>query len=226
MSVLHLLHLQSREFLQQFIVLVAADLQNGVDQTRGHDQNIGLAVLPGPDPGVLESGVYGHRHIGGNGPGSGGPDHNIGVLFTDHREFDINGVVGLIPVLHFRVRYGCLAARAPVHDSESPLQEVILVRLFQCPPGGLKVLVLQGHVRVVPVEPCSQDLELDSHVIFLAKRELLAPLYELVDTVGLDIFLITETEGLLYLDLDGQAVHIPARPVLDLETVHGLVAEH
>ena len=100
------------------------------------------------------------------------------------------------------------------------------MRLFQCPPGSLEILVLQGHVGVVPVEPGPQDLELDGHVIFLAKRKLLAPLYELVDAIGLDILLITEAEGLLYLDLDGQAVHIPARPVLDLETVHGLVAEH
>src|SRR5690606_32690106 len=35
-----------------------------------------------------------------------------------------------------------------------------------------------------------------------------------------------EAEGLLYLNLNGQAVHIPARPVLDLKAVHRPVAEH
>jgi len=100
------------------------------------------------------------------------------------------------------------------------------VSFFQRPPCSLKVLILQCHVGIVPVHPGAQHLELGCHVVLLAERELLAPLDELVYAVGLDIPLAAKAKGLLNLDLDWKAMHIPAGSVLDLEAVHGLVAQN
>ena len=63
------------------------------------------------------------------------------------------------------------------------------MRLFQSPPGRLQILVLERHVGIFPVQPGPQDLELSRHVVLLAQRELLAPLYELIYAISLDILL-------------------------------------
>jgi hypothetical protein len=105
------------------------------------------------------------------------------------------------------------------------LDEAALVRALERPPRGLNVLLLDGLVGVVEVEPDTELPELLAHDLHMRHRKRPALFDERGDPVLFDIFLGGEAELVLDLHLDGEAVHVVAGPLDDVCSPHPVVAE-
>ena len=91
------------------------------------------------------------------------------------------------------------------------LVELLLVpHLVEQPPDALDVLVAHRPVRVGDVEPHADAAGQRGPVLDVALHRLPAPLVERLDAEVLDLGLAREPELLLDLDLDRQAVAVPA----------------
>ena len=100
------------------------------------------------------------------------------------------------------------------------------MRLFQRPPCSFYVFIAQRHVRVFPVKPYTQVLELESHLIAVGQREFLAFSHEITHAVFFDILLRFESKDPFHLYLDGEPVHIPSCTLKDMIAVHRPVAQY
>ena len=214
---------------------LAEDLEGGVASllhdelclALHYDDGLGPAVLRfHEDPGVGLVRVDGHGHVGGQGPGGGGPDEERRPAPVGQGEPDHHGGVGLVPVVYLGLGEGGLAAGAPGDDPGRVLQQPFFERLLGGPPGGLHVVELQGLIGVVPVHPDAQPLERVGHAGMQPVGEVLAGRDELVyaDLVG-DLLLGVDPDLLLDLDLDGEAVHVEPGLVADIVAVHPPVAD-
>ena len=166
----------------------------------------------------------GDGHVGGQGPGGGGPDQERAGAVPEG-EPDHDGRVGLVPVLYLGLGQGGLAPGAPGNDPAGRLEEALLLGLLDGPPGGLQVVELDGLVGIVPLHPDPELLELLGHVGAEALGELLAGGDELVDSQLLDVLLGVHADVLLHLDLDGEAVHVVPGLVADVVAAHPPVPE-
>jgi len=105
------------------------------------------------------------------------------------------------------------------------LVEVVVVpELAQRPPDRLDVAVLQRHVGVVEVDPEADPLGQPVPLLDVLEDRLAAALVELGDAVLLDLLLGGDAELLLDLELDRQAVAVPARLARHPVAAHRSVA--
>src|SRR5690606_17781615 len=119
------------------------------------------------------------------------------------------------------------AARAVRHHLEALIQQVPLPELAEDPPDRLDVLVLEGDVGIFEVHPVGDALGELLPLLDVAEDALAALLVELRDAVFLDLRFLREAELLLDLDLDGQAVRVPAALAQHVIAAHRFVArEH
>ena len=102
------------------------------------------------------------------------------------------------------------AARAVGDDLVALVQPPVVPDLAQRPPDRLDVVVGERHVGVVEVDPEADPLGQPVPVLDVAEHRLAAALVELGDPVGLDLGLRGDPELLLDLELDRQAVAVPA----------------
>ncbi len=153
------------------------------------------------------------------------PHEEIRVLSLD-LELDVDrGVLRVgVPLRDLVARKRRAASRAVRDDLVALIEHVLIPELPEDPPDRLDVLVLEGDVRIVEIEP---EAELARELVPLVEvgpHALAALLVERGDAVALDLILAVETELVLDLDLDRQAVRVPAGLADDAVAAHRPVA--
>ncbi len=237
------LQLERRDVLQAFellprhafddLELLVAALLHDVLRLFLKDDHILRPLGAGhPHLRVPEVRVHGDGHVGRQGPRRGGPYQKRSAPVLQ-REPDHHGRVGLVPILDLRLGESGLAPGAPGDDPARGLQQPFLLGPLDGPPCRLQVIQLDRQVRVVPIHPHPELLELLGHVVVESQSELLAGGDELVYPELLDVLLGVDADLLLHLHLDREAVHVepglvadvvPAHPpVPDQDVLHGLV---
>ena len=196
-------------------------LQATFHQLRNQQQ----ITFAGLDQAVLMLGMHAHRLIGGQRPRRGGPDHRIyaGIARQRHAErlfqrvpvLDLEAHVdrgrSLVLIFHFCLGQCRLAIQAPVHRLASLVQIAALVDAAERAHDVGLGLEVHRQVRMIPV---AQHAEADE--VLLLPLDLLlgigaAQLAELRRRNRLAVFF-------LHLQLDRQAVAIPARHIGRVET--------
>ena len=117
-----------------------------------------------------------------------------------------------------------LAARAVGGDAVVAEDQVALPQPLEDPPAALDVVVGVGDVGVVHVHPEADAVGHALPLADVAEDRLPAPLVEGLDAVRLDLLLAREAELALDLQLDGQAVRVPAALPRHAVAAHGAVA--
>src|SRR4051794_26098722 len=97
MLILQIAKLGGIEAADDFIALPFALGRHGGQQQSGDNE----LLLAHADEGVVESGVVGDRQVGGERPGSGGPDDYGGPGPIDDGKFYVNTLADVFFVLHF-----------------------------------------------------------------------------------------------------------------------------
>ena len=191
----------------------------------GHDE-VALAVGAG-DAHVGDVGADGGGHVGDEGPGRGGPDQEVdvaaldGEAHVDRRVDDVAVDVGLAQLV---AREGGAAAAAVRRDLVALVEQALVPQLADQPPHRLDVGVVEGPVGVGGVDPDAGAVGEGLPVGDVAVHRLTAAPVELGDAERLDLVLGGEPELLLDLELDGQAVAVPAALAGHLAAAHGLEA--
>src|SRR6185295_11857945 len=184
------------------------------------------------DERVIELIAQRDRLISGKGPGRGGPDHDIDRRITelagrephallelavaDHRKRHINRRRGLVLVFDFGLGQRRAAIEAPVHGLYALIEVSVADDLAE--RADLLRLVLRRHrdVRVVPITEHAETLERRALQLDLRLREFAAGGAELRRRELLPGAPVL----LLDLQLDRQAVTIPARDVRRIVAIH------
>ena len=144
----------------------AAFLGHFVHHVSGHDQHFPVVFHPG----IVKVRVQGHSHVGGNGPGGGGPDHHIGffalggfrgqpvVLHQGHLHENGRGL--LVGVFDFRFRQGRFAVGAPVYGLLAFVDVAFVGHGAEHPDLFRFEMGIQGHIGMVPVTQHTQPFEI------------------------------------------------------------------
>ena len=228
-----MLHLHQFQFTaldrlaHDLVAVDLAGLHGALHQGLGHDQ----IVLPHLDEDVVIVGVQADGHIGGQGPGGGGPDHEPGLVHGDAAlcqdavgvigdvKAHIDGIALVLAILDLGLGQGGAVLRAPVHRFQAFVDVAFLGHLAEnLDLAGLK-LRLQGQVGVFEIADDAQALELLAHDVDVFGGELVA------DLAQLQLGDLALAHQLLHgLQFDGQAVGVVAGHIRRLETAHVLVA--
>ena len=202
--------------------------QHSLDQRRGDHQD--LVGIGGTHPRVLDLGADGNGRVGDQRPGRGGPDQEASpsskwrrLGSADGKRGDVyRGVLDVLVALGDLVRGERRAAAGAVGDHLVALVKAPVVPdLAQRPPDRLDVGVGERHVGVVEVDPEADPLGEPVPFLDVAEHRLAAALVELGDPVGLDLGLRGDPELPLDLQLDGQAVAVPAGLARHPMAAHG-----
>ena len=191
-------------------------------------------MLVEPVGGVLHHGEGG---VAGQGPGrrrpgndaDGRPLFEADALARRRRqpELDVDARVGhvvLVPLRELVVAQARLAAGAVGRAAVVLVDQPVLPELLEDPPAALDVVVVVGDVGVLHVRPEGDALREFLEVAHMAIDALATLRVELGDAVGLDLRLGAQPQLLLHLDLDGQAVRVPAGLAGHAVAPHRLVA--
>ena len=175
---------------------------------------------------VGDLGIDGDRRVRHQRPGHRGPGEQRDARVVEQRELDVDGRIDrvLVALRHLVARERGAAARAvgdhPVALGEQALRPDLLER----PPDGFDVLVRERVVGVVRVDPEADPLGQVVPLIDVAQHRLAALRVELGDAVALDVVLRGEAELPLDLELDREAVAVPAALARDEVPGHRAVA--
>ena len=223
--------------LAQDLGLLAQDL---LHEVAGEDEALAAAL----DERVGDVGADRGRHVADERPRRGGPDgerdglwlasgvrarrltgHSRGCVRRE-REAHVDRVFGdvLVALRDLVAADRRTATRAVGHDLVSLVEQVLVPDLPEDPPDRLDVVVREGVVGVVEVEPEADPLG-EAHPLLEVGRDALATeLIELGDAVGLDLSLAVDAEAALDLEFHRQAVRVPARLARHAVPAHRLVA--
>ncbi len=191
------------------------------DERLGENEDLSLVAHAD----VIVIGTDRERDVRDQGPRRRRPDEEIGVL-VDELELDMDGWIldVRVSLRHLVARERRAAARA-VRDDLVPLVEHVLIpELLENPPDRFDVIVLEGDVRVVEIEPEAELLRELEPFVEILEDALAALLVERGDAVTLDLVLAVEAELVLDFDLDGKAVRVPAGLADDAVPLHRLIA--
>ena len=202
----------------------------------GHDQVVAGAVEHlGGHPDVVDVGAHRRGHVGDEGPGRGRPHQQVGAVevlvvrpHVDQREPHVDAGVDDVAV-HVGLaqlvgRQGGAAPGAVGADLVALVEQVLLPQLGEQPPHRLDVVVGQGPVGVGGVDPGARSGGQRRPVLHVALHRVAAVLVEGGHAVGLDLVLGVQAQGLLHLELDRQAVAVPAALAGHGLAPHGLEA--
>jgi len=218
----------------------AARCHHGPDAVRSHDGDKGLACPVVAHGRVLQVGMHGHRQVGCQGPGRGGPDHQAdlglsGLLTAEQTqagravrglrgqgEVDVDARARDVLVLQLRLGQGGLAPHRPVDGLELLVDQALAHQLCK----DLQDPGLVGGVerQVGALEP-AQDaklLELPALELHVLGGVLLASPADrgLVDQGRLGAQIRDD------LGLNGQTVAVPPGHVGGVPPRHGLDLDH
>ena len=169
------------------VVLNMAGIHHALDQLGGHD----MVLLADLDKGILKGTVQADGLVGGQGPGGGGPDHEVGLIHRDavlcqhtvgvlrYMEADEDGIAVVLAVLDLCLSQSGAAVGAPVHGLQALVDVALLGHLAKdLDLAGLE-LRLQGQVGVLKVTDNAQTLELVAHNVDMLGGKLFADLAQL-----------------------------------------------
>ena len=185
MLILHQFQLAAQNGVgQDFVLVDVAALHRGLDQLAGHDV-VSIADL---DEGILQVGVQAGGHVGGQGPGGGGPDDDPGLIQRDvvlgqhavgvvgQLKADVDRIALVLGVLDLSLSQGGTVLGAPVNGLHALVDVAFLGHLAEdLDLAGLK-LGAQGQVGVGEIALDAQALELGVHDIDMLGGELFADL--------------------------------------------------
>ncbi len=196
--------------------------QHPLHQRLGQDQPV--AVEAGPHVGHV--GIDGDGGVRDQGPGHGRPGEQRDARVVQEGELDEHGGIDRVPVAegHLVARQRGAVARAVRHHLVALGQQALLPHLLQRPPDRLDVVVVEREVGLVSVDPEADPLRQRVPLVDVAQHRLAALGVELLHAVALDVRLRGEAELLLDLELDRQAVAVPAGLARDEVAAHRLVA--
>ena len=136
-------------------------------------------------------------------------------------------MASVVALSHLMVGKRGLVAGAVGHDLIALVEQVLFPEVLEDPPDQLDIFVGVGHVGIFEVHPVGDAIGELAPVADIFEGGLAAFLVELGDAHFLDLMLVGEAVLLLDLDLDREAVGIPAAAARDVEAAHDLVArEH
>jgi hypothetical protein len=208
------------------------DLGRGPAELLGHDreQPLGHDVDVAADVGrgVLGLGMEGDGHVGRQGPGGRRPDDDVGAAAGQRRELraevgrdlepDVDRGRGLVPILDLGLGQGGPAVDAPV-DGPFPL---IDLAVFEERRQVLEDLGLVGRVHgQVGRRPGAEHAEA-TELLALDADEPLGVIAAFLADGGHGQGLLLLAEVLVDVDLDGQAVAVPAGDVRGVMPEHGI----
>jgi len=178
------------------------------------------------DQGIFLVRVDTEADIGRQGPGRRRPGCKIGICFILDRETDENrGVLDVVVTLGDLMRgQGRATARAIRHDFMALVKQALLPDPLQSPPLGLDIIVVVGDIGVVHVGPEADPVRHRLPFLLILPDRMLALVDEGLDAIGLDLRLAINAEGFFDLQLNRQAMRIPAGLAQDMVALHGLVA--
>src|SRR5207245_10213587 len=175
---------------------------------------------------VLEVRVHGDGDVREQGPRRGGPDDQLAVGSARERERDEHRGCRdfLVAERELVRREGRAAARAVRQHLVAPVQQRLVVQPLEQPPHRRDIVVGVGDVGVLVVQPVGDPLRQRFPVGLVLEDVLAAEAVEFFDAVRLDLLLARNTEHPLDLDLDGEAVGVPARDARPALPPHSVVA--
>ena len=199
--------------------------QDALHQRLGHDQPLAVHAHPRVD----DVGMDRQRGVREQRPRRGRPCEQRHALLIADREANVDRGVDHVAIAlrHLVRRQRGLAAGAVGDDLEALVEQAAPPDLPQRPPHGLDVVVGERDVGVVGVDPEADPLGEAVPLVDVGEHRLPAALVELGHAVALDVGLARKPELALDLQLDREAVAVPARLAGDEMPAHGLVAgEH
>ena len=183
---------------------------------------------------VLDLRIGGDGEVRRDGPGCGGPDGQRervalerGRLLVEpgavqHAESDVDRRAGPLRVFHFGFGQRRAVARAPVHRALSPVEGSLARDGGELADDLRLVPVVHGEVRIVPARQDAQAQEPAPLHLDLLLGELPAGAAE----VARAHVPLLRPELLVDLQLDGQAVAVPARDEVRELAAHRGVLHH
>ena len=197
-----------------------------LEQRVGDDQRL----LADPRLGVGDLRRHRDGLVARQRPGRRRPDQQrlvcLASLLVEQREPDVDGRVLDVPVAQRHLVRGerGSAAGAVGHDLVALVEPLVVPEPAQRPPDRLDVVVVEGDVGVVEVDPEADPLGQPVPILDVLEDRLAAALVELGDPVLLDLPLGGDAELPLHLQLDRQPVAVPARLARHPVAAHRLVA--
>jgi hypothetical protein len=211
-------------------------------QGRGeHDRTGAMGVgIEGPDEAVFNVRTDGEAQVRGERPGGGRPCHEVYPGVAGGLEEEGRGLVGqglehghTGGVLHRLVgprlvelvgtQPGARRGRVGL-DADALVEQALVVESFEAPPEALDVIVLEGHVGVLEVDPVAHASgDVVPPVLVAQDGFAAAPVVVLHRDADADV-LLGDAEFLLDPELHGQPVRIPSALAADEEAPHRLIA--
>ena len=176
---------------------------------------------------VVDLFADGHGDVARQRPRRGRPDQQVDAGLIAQRELDVDArIFGAFLVALRQLMAGerRAAARAIGHHFVALVDQPAIPVLLEDPPQRLDVVVGQRPVRRRQIDPVAEAFGQLLPLVHVVVHALAALLDEGRDAVLLDGFLAGEAELLLDIELDRQAVGVPAALARDVVAAHGLVA--
>jgi len=209
------------------VVVDADHLQDLLVEAGGHDQQLAAGL----DRHVGKLRMQADRQVGRDRPRRGGPDDEgeglAGELrqflreLVDEGELDVDRRRGVVGVFHLGFGQRGDAGGTPVHGLLALVQTAALGEAGQLAGGGR--LVAGGH-RQVGMFPVAEDAE-TSEFLALDVDPLLGVGAALLADLRLVHLALFAAEFLVDLELDRQAVTVPAGHVGGVEALHALALD-
>ncbi len=212
----------------------AAGLGHRGQQLLGHDQHLtGVGAAVGELHRHVGVGrVQRHGQVRRQGPGRRGPDHEgdlpVGQLGVEPggvvqvAHLDVDRVRVVVLVLHLGLGQRRAAGGAPVHGLLALVEVALVGEVRQLAGDGGLVVLGQGQVGLVPRPQHTQALEL----LALDLHEALGVLAAGAPDLQRRHLGLLGAQVAVDLQLDGQAVAVPPRPVERAVPGHGAVLHH
>ena len=211
------------------VVLDVAGFHGGLDQLGRHQ----MVVLANLNKDVFQVGIQAGGHVGGQGPGGGGPDHDPGPFqrnailgqnalgVAGQLEADVDGVALILGILDLRLGQRGAIFGAPVYSLHALVDIALLGHLTKdLHLAGLK-LRAQSQVGVVEVALHTQTFELFVHHINVLGGKLAADAAQFqLGNAGLFV-----PQGAQCLELDGQTMGIIAGHIGGAVALHVLATD-
>ena len=104
------------------------------------------------------------------------------------------------------------------------VEQALVAHLLQRPPCRFHVVVVQGHVGVVEVDPVGHAFGHLTPRRFVGPHRFTAGLVEFCHSEGFNRFVAHEVESLLDFDFNGKTVGVPPALSFDEKPLHGFPA--
>ena len=220
------LHVAALDLLCDFVLFARQHL---ISESLGYPKQVALVLSVLHEAlDIIDVRTDCQSHVGSQRPRCCRPCEEVLVVMVDAcpselacKCVDLDVLVALRYLMRSESRS---AARAVRQDLVSFVNKSLIEGGPDDPPSRLDIVVLVCDIRIFHV---CQIGHLFRHVgphLCVLEYRLTALLVEFLDAVLLDVLLAAESEFFLDLDLDRQAVGVPAAFALYLEALHGLIS--